>query len=386
MPARAPALDTDTARWAAVCARDAGADGRFVFAVRSTGVYCRPGCPARRPKRENVAFYPDGPAARAAGFRPCRRCEPDAAPERRIAAQAVAAAAEMIAAALAEGAPAPGLDALAARAGYAPHHFHRLFRKALGVTPRAYAAALRARQAEAALAEGASVTAAAQAAGYGAPSRFYAGAAPRLAMAPAARRDGGRGETIRYAIVETSLGPALAAATDRGLCALQFDAGPDWLAARFPRARVEPAGPELAAALAAAATVADGVGAGGAAASALPLDLRGTAFQERVWRALRAVPAGAAASYAEVAQAIGAPRAVRAVAQACAANPVAVAVPCHRVVRADGGLSGYRWGPARKAALLAREAAVASGKKISRPADLAQLSAETSLDAPGPCA
>lgn len=393
MTARATALDTDTdtARWAAVCARDAGADGRFVFAVRSTGIYCRPGCPARRPKRENVAFYPDGPAARAAGFRPCRRCEPDAAPERRIAAQAVAAAAEMIAGALAEGAPAPGLDALAARAGYAPHHFHRLFRKALGVTPRAYAAALRARQAEAALAEGASVTAAAQAAGYGAPSRFYAGAAPRLAMAPAARRDGGRGETIRYAIVETSLGPALAAATDRGLCALQFDAGPDWLAARFPRARVEPAGPGLAAALAAAAAVADGrgadgVGAGGAETSALPLDLRGTAFQERVWRALRAIPSGATASYAEVAEAIGAPRAVRAVAQACAANPVAVAVPCHRVVRADGGLSGYRWGPARKAALLAREAAAASGKKISRPADLAQLSAETSLDAPGPCA
>lgn len=396
MSARATALDTDTARWAAVCARDAGADGRFVFAVRSTGIYCRPGCPARRPKRENVAFYPDGPAARAAGFRPCRRCEPDAAPERRIAAQAVAAAAEMIAGALAEGGPAPGLDALAARAGYAPHHFHRLFRKALGVTPRAYAAALRARQAEAALAEGASVTAAAQAAGYGAPSRFYAGAAPRLAMAPAARRDGGRGETIRYAIVETSLGPALAAATDRGLCALQFDAGPDWLAARFPRARVEPAGPGLAAALAAAAAVADGrgadgvgaggVGAGGAETSALPLDLRGTAFQERVWRALRAIPAGATASYAEVAEAIGAPRAVRAVAQACAANPVAVAVPCHRVVRADGGLSGYRWGPARKAALLAREAAAASGKKISRPAGPAQFSAETSLDAPAPSA
>ena len=385
MTARAPAFDTETARWAAVCARDADADGRFVFAVRSTGVYCRPGCPARRPKRENVAFYPDGPAARAAGFRPCRRCEPDAAPERRIAAQAVAAAAEMIAAALAAGDPAPGLDALAARAGYAPHHFHRLFRKALGVTPRAYAAALRARQAEAALAEGASVTAAAQAAGYGAPSRFYAGAAPRLAMAPAARRDGGRGETIRYAIVETSLGPALAAATDRGLCALQFDAGPDWLAARFPRARVEPAGPERAAALAAAAAVADGAAADGAA-SALPLDLRGTAFQERVWSALRAIPAGTTASYAEVAEAIGAPRAVRAVAQACAANPVAVAVPCHRVVRADGGLSGYRWGPARKAALLAREAAVASGKKISRPAEHAQHSAETSLDAPGACA
>lgn len=370
-----PPFESDDARWAAVAARDASADGRFVFAVTSTGVYCRPGCPARRPKRANVAFYPDGPAARAAGFRPCLRCEPDAAPERRLIAQAVTAAAALIEAAVAEGAPAPALAALAARAGYAPHHFHRMFRRATGLTPRGYAAALRARRAEAALAGGASVTGAAMAAGYGAASRFYAGAGARLGMAPSARRDGGRGETIRHAIVQTSLGPALAAATDRGLCALRFDADADWLARRYPAARIEPGGAAFAATAAAAAALVEAAGSD----PGLPLDLRGTAFQERVWQALRAIPAGAVASYAEVAEAIGAPRAARAVAAACAANPLAVVVPCHRVVRADGGLSGYRWGPARKASLLAREGAALSGKKVSRPAPDAQLSTQADL-------
>jgi AraC family transcriptional regulator of adaptative response/methylated-DNA-[protein]-cysteine methyltransferase len=371
-------FDSDDARWDAVAARDATADGRFVFAVTSTGVYCRPGCPARRPKRANVAFYPDGPAARAAGFRPCKRCEPDAAPERRLLAQAVTAAAALIEAAVGRGDPAPALAALAKRAGYAPHHFHRMFRRATGLTPRGYAAALRARRAETALAGGASVTEAAMEAGYGAASRFYAGAGPRLGMAPSARRDGGRGETIRYAIVPTTLGPALAAATDRGLCALQFDADAGWLARRYPAARIEPGGPAFAATAAAAAALVEAAGAD----PGLPLDLRGAAFQERVWQALRAIPAGSTASYAEVAEAIGAPRAARAVAAACAANPLAVVVPCHRVVRADGDLSGYRWGPARKAALLAREGVAVLGKKVSRPAPAAQLSTESGLDAP----
>lgn len=375
--ARDGAYADDTARWAAVAARDRAADGRFVFAVTSTGVYCRPGCPARRPRRENVRFFAEPAAARAAGFRACRRCEPDAAPERRIAAQAVTAAAALIEAAVAAGEATPALAALAARAGYGPHHFHRLFRQATGLTPRSYAAALRARSAEAALAEGASVTSAAAGAGYGAPSRFYAGAGPRLGMAARTRAAGGLGETIRFALVETSLGPALAAATERGLCALQFDADPEWLARRFPAAKIEPAGPELAARLAAAAAAADD-----GADPGLPLDLRGTTFQERVWRALRRIPSGATASYAELARSIGAPGAARAVARACADNPLALAVPCHRVIRADGALSGYRWGPARKAALLAREAKSTAGKNVARPDTATQLSAETALDLP----
>lgn len=345
----------DAARWAAVLARDPAADGAFILGVRTTGVYCRPTCPARRPNRENIAFYPHPAAARAAGLRACRRCEPDAAPERRVAAQAVAAAAGMIAAAVADEAPAPTLQALAARAGYAPHHFHRLFKRQTGLTPAALARALRARAAEAGLAAGDSVTEAIHAAGYGSPSRFYAEAGARLGMSPAARRDGGRGETIRHAVTQTSLGPVLVAATPRGVCAIQF--GDDaaalaaWLRRRFPAAELAPPDAAFENLVAAVAALVERPGQD----RALPLDLRGTAFQERVWQALRAIPAGATASYAGIAAAIGRPTAARAVAAACAANPVAVAVPCHRVLRSGGALSGYRWGVARKAALLDRE-------------------------------
>jgi AraC family transcriptional regulator of adaptative response/methylated-DNA-[protein]-cysteine methyltransferase len=348
-------LAADDARWAAVVARDPAADGAFVLGVRTTGIYCRPTCPARRPKRQNVAFY-DGPAAaRSAGLRACLRCEPDAAPERRVAAQAVTAAARLIEAAVADEAPTPALAALAARAGYAPHHFHRMFRRQTGLTPRGYAAALRARRVADGLAAGASVTEAIHAAGYGSASRFYAEAGARLGMAPSARRDGGRGETIRHAAAGTSLGRVLVAATDKGVCAIQFGDGDAsleaWLRRRFPNARIEPADPGFAATLAAVVALIErpGVDPG------LPLDLRGTAFQERVWRALRAIPPGHTASYAEIAAAVGRPGAARGVATACAANAVAVAVPCHRVVHADGSISGYRWGVARKAALLARE-------------------------------
>ncbi len=350
-----PALDDDEVRWAAVLARDPAADGAFVLGVRTTGIYCRPTCPARRPRRENVAFYPDPAAARAAGLRACLRCEPDAAPERRVAAQAVAAAAAMIEAAVADEAPAPPLDALAARAGYAPHHFHRMFRRQTGVTPAAYARALRARRAEAGLAAGESVTEAIHAAGYGSPSRFYAEAGARLGMSPATRRDGGRGETIRHATAPTSLGTILVAATERGVCAVQF--GEDgaaldaWLRRRFPNATLAPADPAFEALVAGVVAAVERPGED----RGLPLDLRGTTFQERVWQALRAIPPGTTTSYADLAAAIGRPGAARAVAAACAANPVGVVVPCHRVVRAGGAISGYRWGVARKAALLARE-------------------------------
>jgi AraC family transcriptional regulator of adaptative response/methylated-DNA-[protein]-cysteine methyltransferase len=355
-----PAL-TDDARWAAVLARDPAADGSFVLGVRTTGVYCRPSCPARRPKRANVDFYPDPAAARAAGLRACLRCEPDAEPERRLQAQAVTAAARLIEAAVADEGPAPSLAALAARAGYAPHHFHRMFRRATGVTPRAYANALRARRAEAGLADGASVTETIHAAGFGSASRFYAEAGARLGMAPSARRDGGRGETIRHAAAETSLGRVLVAATERGVCAIQFGEGDatleEWLRRRFPNARIEPAGAGFADMLAAVVALIERPGED----RGLPLDLRGTVFQERVWQALRAIPPGRTASYAEIAAAVGRPGAARGVATACAANAVAVAVPCHRVVHADGSISGYRWGVARKAALLERERGPADG-------------------------
>ncbi len=345
----------DETRWAAVVARDATADGSFIVGVHSTGIYCRPVCPARRPNRENVRFYADPAAARAAGLRACRRCEPDAEPERRIAAQAVTAAARLIEAAVANEAPAPSLGALAARAGYAPHHFHRMFKRATGVTPRVYANALRARRAAAGLGAGASVTETIHAAGFGSSSRFYAEAGARLGMSPSARRGGGRGETIRHASAETSLGRVLVAATARGVCAITFGeddaAHADWLRRRFPRAEILPANDAFAETVAQVVALVERPGED----AGLPLDLRGTAFQERVWRALREIPAGTTASYAEIAATIGQPGAARGVATACAANAVAIAVPCHRVVHKDGTISGYRWGVERKAALIERE-------------------------------
>ncbi len=345
---------TDDTRWTAVLDRDRAADGAFVLAVRTTGIYCRPSCPARRPHRENMAFFETPEAARAAGFRACLRCDPDRGGEPSLAAEAVAAAAALIAGALEDDREAPALADLAARAGYAPHHFHRIFKRETGLTPRAYARALKGRLAAAALEAGASVTEALHGAGYSA-SRFYATAGARLGMPAAVRRDGGRGETIRHATAETSLGPILVAATARGVCAIQFGADPAaleaWLRIRFPHATLTGPDAGFAATLRAVSDLVERPGHD----AGLPLDVRGTAFQERVWRALTAIPPGTTASYAQIAVAIGQPGAARGVASACAANALAVAVPCHRVVRADGSLSGYRWGVDRKAALLARE-------------------------------
>jgi len=341
-------------RWTAVLARDRASDGAFVLAVKTTGIYCRPSCPARRPHRENIAFYETPEAARVAGFRACLRCDPDRAGEPSLAARAVAAAADMIAAAIDGDQPPPALETLATRAGYAPHHFHRLFKRETGLTPRAYAGALRTRAADATLAAGATVTEALHAAGYSA-SRFYATAGARLGMAPKTRRLGGRGETIRHAIAETSLGRILVAATERGVCAIQFGEEPDqleaWLRRRFPNATLTGPDDGFAATLKAVVEIVERPGHD----HGLPLEIRGTAFQERVWQALLAIPAGATASYAGIAAAIGQPTAARGVASACAANAIGVAVPCHRVIRGDGSLAGYRWGVDRKAALLARE-------------------------------
>jgi AraC family transcriptional regulator of adaptative response/methylated-DNA-[protein]-cysteine methyltransferase len=338
-----PILDVDAA-WAAFAARDRTQDGRFVVAVTTTGIYCKPSCPARHPRRENVRFYADPAAARAAGFRACLRCKPDEVGRDRIA---VARAVALIEAAE-ETIP---LDELAAEVGYAPHHFHRLFKRATGVTPAAYARGLKARAVAEALKQETSVTHAIYEAGYSAPSRFYEGGARRLGMTPSAWRRGGAGVTIRWTVAGTSLGPMLVAATDKGLCRIAFDEDEAALHAHFPNAEIAPGGgalADLAARVVAQVESPD-------RDQDLPLDVQGTAFQEAIWQELRRIPAGETRSYAELAAAAGNPRAVRAAGTACGANHVPVVIPCHRVQRADGGIGGYAYGVERKLALRRRE-------------------------------
>ncbi|TPG20952.1 bifunctional DNA-binding transcriptional regulator/O6-methylguanine-DNA methyltransferase Ada [Sphingomonas koreensis] len=340
-----PTPDADAA-WDAFERRDRGHDGRFVVAVETTGIYCKPSCPARRPKRAHVRFFVDPAGARAAGFRACLRCKPDEVGRDRIAvAQAVAlieAAEDTIA-----------LDELAARVGYAPHHFHRLFKRATGVTPAAYARGLKARAAAEALKREVSVTAAIYEAGYAAPSRFYEGGAKRLGMTPSAWQRGGAGVTIRWTIADTSLGAMLVEATDKGLCRVSFDEDAAALRARFPQAEIARGGAALADL---AARVVAAVESPERDLD-LPLDVRGTAFQEAIWQALRQIPAGETRSYAELAAAAGNPNAVRAAGTACGANHVPVIIPCHRVQRSDGGIGGYAYGVDRKRALQRREVA-----------------------------
>jgi AraC family transcriptional regulator of adaptative response/methylated-DNA-[protein]-cysteine methyltransferase len=339
-------------RWAAVQARDRAADGRFVYSVRTTGVYCRPSCGARPPRPENVAFHDSAEAAQRAGFRPCKRCRPDAPRGADPQAALVAGLCRHIE----QAETVPSLEDLAARAGLSPWHLHRVFKRATGVTPRAWANAHRAARVRRKLAHGESVTAAIYDAGYGSNGRFYAEADRVLGMTPTAFREGGKDTEIRFAVGECTLGAILVARSERGIVAILL--GDDAaqllrdLQERFPRARLVggDAGFERLVARVVGFVEAPGIGLD------LPLDVRGTAFQQRVWDALRRIPAGTTASYAEIAERIGAPGKARAVARACGANPIAVAIPCHRVVRADGGLSGYRWGIERKRALLAREA------------------------------
>lgn len=335
-------IDHDEA-WAAFERRDRSWDGRVIGAVSTTGIYCKPSCPARRPKREHVTFYSTGDEARGAGFRPCLRCRPDEVGRDR---DAVARAARLI-----EQAEEPlSLDQLAAAVGYAPHHFQRLFTRDMGVSPAAYARALRAKRAEANLQEDKSVTEAIYDSGYGAPSRFYADAKERMGMTPSAWRDGGRGETIRYVVRESPLGPFLIAATGKGICQMNFDDDPKRLKRRFPNATVIEDDGSIAAWADAALAQIDSP-----RAHDLPIDVRGTAFQERVWQELRKIPVGETRSYADIAAAIGQPGAVRAVGSANGDNPVAVLVPCHRVIRSDGSLGGYAGGLDRKTRLLAAE-------------------------------
>lgn len=336
-------IDPDFA-WAAFERRDRSLDGKFVGAVKTTGIYCKPSCPARRPKRENVLFFDDGEAARAAGFRPCLRCTSDEVGRDR---DAVRRAAAMIEAAD----EPPKLDDLAAAVGYAPHHFQRLFTRDMGVSPAAYSRAVRARRAGNNLNGDKSVTEAIYDSGYAAPSRFYADAKDRLGMTPSAWRDGGRGETIRYAMLDTPLGQMLVAATPKGICRLTFDEDEAALRRRFPNAAILPADGAMASLIGGVLQAVETP----SAMPDLPIDVAGTAFQEAVWKELRKIPVGETRSYADIAAAVGQPNATRAVGTANGSNPVAVLVPCHRVIRSDGSLGGYAGGLDRKRKLLAAE-------------------------------
>ena len=339
-------------RWAAVMTHDATADGSFFYSVRSTGVYCRPGCAARVPRPENVAFHATTDEARRAGFRPCKRCRPDEAPR----AEQHAALIARLCRAIETAEQAPTLTELAVAAQMSAYHLHRLFKTVTGLTPKAYANAHRARRVRAELGRGGSVTDAIYDAGYNSGGRFYAEADQVLGMTPTRYRDGGLGTEIRFAIGQCSLGAILVARSERGVCAILMGDDPDTLARdlqdRFPNASLVGGDAAFERWVAQVVGFVEAPGLG----LDLPLDVRGTAFQQRVWQALRDIPAGQTASYADIAERIGKPRAVRAVAQACGANALAVAIPCHRVVRRDGALSGYRWGVERKRALLAREA------------------------------
>jgi len=344
---------SNDARWEAVRRRDPAADGAFYYSVRTTGVYCRPSCAARLARRENVDFHLTREDAERAGFRPCKRCRPNEAGLAERHAAAVAKACSLIDAAD----EMPSLDALADAVGLSRYHFHRVFKAVTGVTPKAYADARRGERVRQELARSETVTQAIYGAGFNSNGRFYAASDNLLGMTPTEYRAGGNGNVIRFAVGECSLGSILVAATDKGVCAIEFGDDPDALVHalqdRFPKAQLV-GGDHTFEQL-----VAKVVGFIEAPAQGLdlPLDIRGTAFQKRVWNAIRDIPAGATASYAELARRIGRPSASRAVAQACASNTLAVAIPCHRVVRRDGGLSGYRWGVERKEALLTRETA-----------------------------
>jgi len=348
-PAVATALDP---RWQAVLARDPAADGVFFLGVTSTGIYCRPTCPARRPLPENVIMFDSAAEAQAAGFRACKRCKPDLPRVPEPYTEIITRACREIE----QSEIAPDLQSLADAAGMSKYHFHRVFKQVTGLTPRQYAGAQRAKRVREALSEGQSVTDAIYSAGFNATSRFYERSDEMLGMKPTTYRNGGANTTIRFAIGECSLGLILVASSERGLCSIMLGDDPDALAlelqTRFPGANLIAGDAEFEQQV---ASVIDFVEAPRRGLD-LPLDVRGTAFQQRVWQALQAIPVGSTASYTEIAQRIGAPKAVRAVAQACAANQLAVAIPCHRVLRSDGGLSGYRWGVERKRALLEREA------------------------------
>ena len=344
-------LDTDERRWQAVCERDARADGQFVFAVLTTGVCCRPSCRSRRALRENVRFYPDVATAQAEGFRPCKRCQPEKTDPQQQKVEKVAAACRLL-----EQETPMTLEALARQAALSPFHFHRLFKSVTGMTPKAWQQAWRARRLREALGQGAKITDAALSAGFPDNSSYYQQADAALGMTARQFRRGGEDLDITWVCGDGPLGRCLVAESKRGVCAVLPGESDALLyaelASLFPNARLHPGDDAFRQRVAQVFSHLDDH----RQPFSLPLDLRGTAFQLQVWQALRQIPAGETRSYRQVAQSIGRPRAVRAVASACAANKLALVIPCHRVVRQDVALSSYRWGTTRKALLLAREA------------------------------
>lgn len=342
MPIEVP-TDDDT-RWNIALAKDRRFDGAFFTGVHSTGIYCRPSCPARAPRRENVSFYATPADAEAAGLRPCLRCRPDAVSRDE--------AAVMEAINLLRNAEAPvPLERLAAVTGYSPAHFQRLFKRSVGLSPAAFHRALRMERAADALSAGGRVTDVVYDAGFSAPSRFYEASGERLGMPPSVWANGGRGVTIRWAVVPTSLGPMLVAATEKGVCRLSFNEGEDALRERFPNAELAEGSAAFSGLLESVIAAVEQPGD----AAHIPLDVKGTAFQEAVWQELRRIPPGETRSYAEIAAAVGKPGAVRAAGSANGANNVAVLIPCHRVIRSDGSLGGYAYGLEIKQRLLELE-------------------------------
>ncbi|WP_181165752.1 bifunctional DNA-binding transcriptional regulator/O6-methylguanine-DNA methyltransferase Ada [Mesorhizobium sp. B2-4-12] len=348
----APLPVADDPRWGLIVRRDKSADGKFWYSVATTGVYCRPSCPSRRANSRNVQLHDTLAQAKATGFRACRRCNPDGPSIDAGNAAMVAKACRMIE----DSEEEPSLDQLAVAAGRSPGYFHRVFRAITGLTPKDYAAARRAARVRRSLEDGVSVTAAIYDAGFNSSGRFYEKSTGMLGMTPTRYRAGGANEDIRFAVGESSLGAILVASSKKGVAAILLGDDPDALVRdlqdRFPKARLIGGDRDYEALVARVVGFVEAPALG----LDLPLDVRGTAFQQRVWQALRDIPVGGTISYAEIAQRIGAPKATRAIAAACAANAHAITIPCHRVIRKDGALSGYAWGAERKRALLEREA------------------------------
>ena len=342
----------DDPRWARIVARDKMADGHLWYSVSSTGVYCRPSCPSRMANPQNVQLHDTLESAKATGFRPCRRCNPDGTSVEAENAALVARACRMIE----DREEEPLLEELADAVGRSPSYFHRLFKATTGVTPKDYAAARRAEKVRLGLESGSSVTGAIYDAGFSSSGRFYEKSTRMLGMTPSQYRAGGANEEIRFAVGQTSLGAILVASTNKGVAAIFLGDDPDALVRnlqdRFPKAHLIGADHDYEGLVARVVGFVEAPRIG----LDLPLDVRGTTFQERVWKALQEIPAGVTVSYAEIAKRIGAPGSVRAVAGACAANKLAIAIPCHRVIRNDGSLSGYAWGVERKRVLIDREA------------------------------
>jgi AraC family transcriptional regulator of adaptative response/methylated-DNA-[protein]-cysteine methyltransferase len=336
-------------RWALVQSRNQQADGEFVYAVKSTGIFCRPSCPSRRPRREMVEFYDNAALAQKAGYRACLRCTPS---ERNSQLAKVEAACRFIEENLDS---TLSLDQIAGHVGLSPFHFQRLFKKRLGISPRQYQQAQRSGKFRQALHKEARITDAIYEAGYGSSSRAYESGSDQLGMTPTAFRRNGQGVDIHYTIISSHMGKVLIASTERGLCSVRFGESDTALLRElendFHAANLHRRDSELKSAVAGVKSLLAGMNI----TADMPLDIQGTAFQQRVWNALRQIPLGQTRSYTEIARSIGQPKAVRAVANACASNPVALVVPCHRVVQANGKLAGYRWGVERKAALLRKE-------------------------------